>query len=132
MKSRSLFQVLALAVFLVTRSLSAGPLLEKHVAEQSSAVAGALTAQQVMRPFNPSGPFVDHYLKQYVANGQVTTPVTSSEMMFLKARLLWEYGPLSGKALRFSENLNDTVLVMMRENPSLLDRKSTRLNSSHT
>jgi hypothetical protein len=41
-------------------------------------------------------------------------------MNLLKARLVWEYGPLSSKALGRVENLNDIVLAISRENPSLL------------
>lgn len=111
---------LSIAVFLVTRNLSAGPLVEKHRAEQASAVAGVLTAQQVMRPFNPVGPFVDHYYRQYANEGFVRTPVSPAQMNLLKGRLVWEYGPLSSKALGYVENLNDIVFAISRENPSLL------------
>jgi hypothetical protein len=121
MKTTLSLRMLLMLGILFARNLSAGPLANKHLADQSSAVAGALAAQQIMRPFNPSGPIIDRYYRQYANEGFVRKPLTPTQMAFLKTRLVWEYGPLSAKAFTHVQNLNDAVLSFARENPSLLN-----------
>ena len=121
MQSTALLSSSSITLLLIAQQLSAGPLVEKQRAEQAAAVASALAAQQVMRPFNPVGPFVDHYYRQFANEGFVRTPVSPAQMNLLKARLVWEYGPLSSQALGHIENLNDIVFAISRENPSLLN-----------
>lgn len=120
MKIKKVQLLAPIAIFLVAGNLSAGPLMEKYRAEQAAAIAGALTAQQLIRPFNSVAPFVDHYYRQYANEGFVRTPASPAQMNLLKARLAWEYGPLSSKAFGHVEKLNDIVFAISRENPSLL------------
>jgi hypothetical protein len=121
MKTSILARMLLVSI-VFKQSIFAGPLVEKNRSEQASAIAGAVTAQMVMRTYNPAGPFVEHYYRQYASEGFVRTPVNPVQMNLLKARLVWEYGPLSAKAMGHAENLNDVVLSIARENPGLLNR----------
>jgi hypothetical protein len=111
--------MLAMTSFIVAQSTIAGPLVEKYREEQASAIGGALTAQLAMHPFNPSDPFVSHYSRIYANDGQVR-PVGELEMVWLKSRLIWEYGPLSAKAFSHAAHLNDAVLAVVYEKPELL------------
>lgn len=107
---------------LSSQDVFARSLDDDYQAGQPSAIAGALTAQQLIRPFNPIGPIIDHYYPQYDISKAITKPTSPAALSLLKARLVWEYGPLSSKALLHVENLNDVVLTIARENPGLLKR----------
>ena len=98
----------------------AGPLVEKNRSEKAAAVAGAVTAQMAMRPLNPAGPFVEHFLRAYQRDGNMQNPMSDGQLAVMKARLFWEYGPLSVKALQRVGNLNDAVFGVVYEKPALL------------
>lgn len=98
----------------------AGPLADKYAQERASAVAGALVGQQSLHSFNPASPFLGAYRNQYLSHGSVQTPLISSQLALAKVRLLWEYGPLSGKALSYASHLNEQVMAVAFEKPELL------------
>ena len=115
---------LSVSLLINVPAAKAGLLADKYAEERASAVAGALAAQNLLRPSIPASPFASAYRAQFQTEGVIRTPLKPPQMVLAKASLLWEYGPLSLKALQGAGHLSDAVMVLARENPALLQDPS--------